>query len=103
MAKIAVIKSGGKQYLVKEGETINVDKIEAEEKSKIEFDTLAVFEDDGKTVEVGTPLLTSKVSGELIKNLQGDKLRVARFKAKVRYRKVRGFRPQLSQIKIDKI
>lgn len=101
--KIAVVKTGGKQYLVKENDEIVVDQLASKPKDKVELETLAVFDEDAKQVEFGKPLLTNKVSGRLVEHLKGDKIRVARFKAKVRYRKVKGFRARLSRIKIIKI
>ncbi|PIV09287.1 50S ribosomal protein L21 [Candidatus Roizmanbacteria bacterium CG02_land_8_20_14_3_00_36_15] len=103
MTKIAVIKSGGKQYLVKEGDEIIVDQLPAQVKDKVELDTLAVFDETGKQIDLGTPFIKTKVTAELVENLKGDKIRVAKFKAKVRYRKVKGFRPRLTKIKIIKI
>lgn len=102
MAKMAVVKTGGKQYIVKENDEIFVDKIKSEKDENIQLETLAVFDEEGK-VELGSPALKTMTEGTVIENVQGDKLRVARFKSKVRYRKVRGFRPQLTRIKIVKI
>ena len=101
MAKIAVVKTGGKQYIVKENDTIIVDRINTEDK-KLELETLSIFEEDGSTVKVGTPTLTEKIKAEVIEDIKGDKIRVAKFHAKVRYRKVRGFRAQLTKLKIGK-
>ena len=103
MVKFAVVKTGGKQYLVKENDTINVDRIGANEKDKVELDCLMTFDDEGKELEIGTPVLKKKVNAEVVSQIKGDKIRVARFKAKVRYRKVRGFRAQLTTLKIGKI
>ena len=101
--KIAVIKTGGKQYLVKENDEIIVDQLSRMPKDKVELETLAVFDEEAKLLELGKPLLPNKVSGQLVENIKGDKIRVARFKSKVRYRKVKGFRARLSKIKIIKI
>jgi len=103
MVNYAVVKTGGKQYLVKENDMITVDKLENKPKETIELETLAIFDTEGKTFELGTPFLTKKVKAELIITGKGEKIRVARFKAKVRYRKVKGFRPQLTTLKITKI
>ena len=102
MGKFAVVKTGGKQYLVKENDEIVVDRLDAKEKDVLELETLAVF-DPEKDIELGTPSLEKKVKAEVISNLKGEKIRVARFKAKSRYRKVKGFRPFLSKIKITRI
>lgn len=101
--KIAVVRTGGKQYLVKENGQLIVDQISAKPKDKIQLETLAVFDEDGTQLDLGRPQAKTKVSAELIENIKGDKIRVAKFKAKVRYRKVRGFRARLSKIKIIKI
>ncbi len=103
MATFAVVKTGGKQYLVKEGQEIVVDRMASKEKDKVELETLMTFDEEGKGVDIGTPLLTKKVQAEVVSHSKGEKIRVARFKAKVRYRKVRGFRPQLTSLKIVKI
>lgn len=103
MVTFAVVKTGGKQYLVKEGLEITVDRLQAKEKEKVGLETLMTFDEEGNNVELGYPLLTKKVQAEVVSNTKGDKLRVARFKAKVRYRKVRGFRPFLTTLKIIKI
>lgn len=99
---MAVIKTGGKQYLIKEGDEIVVDQLTGKEKDKIDLETLAVFESD-KDIELGMPVLEKKTTGEIISQLKGDKIRIGRFKAKSRFRKVRGFRARLSKIKITKI
>ena len=102
MSKLAVIKTGGKQYLVKENDEIIVEKINGDSK-KLELETLARIDTDKNLVDLGTPSLKELTKAELLENVKGDKLRIARFKAKVRYRKVKGFRAQLSKIKIIKI
>ncbi len=103
MATFAVVKTGGKQYLVKEGDSITVDKLDNKVKDSVELEVVAQFDDDGKFVELGTPVLAKKAKAEVVADGKGEKIRVARFKAKVRYRKVRGFRPQLTTLKITKI
>lgn len=101
MAKFAVIKTGGKQYLVQENDEIYVDSITSV-KPDLELETLALFDDTGAKIELGSNVKT-KVKAKIVENLKGDKIRVAKFKAKVRYRKVRGFRPHLSHLKITQI
>jgi len=101
MVKLAVVKTGGKQYLVKENDTIVVDRVSAKAKEKINLETLLIFDD--KEIELGKPSLAKKVEAEVLDHVKGDKIRVARFKAKSRYRRVKGFRPYLTKIKILKI
>ena len=103
MNTFAVIKTGGKQYLVKEGDLITVDKIEAKEKEKVNLETLMIFDEQGNNLDLGTPTLTKKVEAEVVSHTKGEKIRVARFKAKVRYRRVKGFRPLLTTLRIVKI
>lgn len=103
MVNLAVVKTGGKQYIVKDGDEITVDRLDVKEKAEVELETLAKFDSDGKTLELGSPALTKKVKAEVVAHGKGEKIRVARFKAKVRYRKVKGFRPYLTTLKITKI
>lgn len=102
MVKSAVIQTGGKQYLVKENDEIFVDRLAGEKDSETELAILAII-NDGETIELGDPLLTSSAKVKILEQQKADKIRVARFKSKVRYRKVKGYRHQLSKIKILKI
>lgn len=99
MATYAVIKTGGKQYLVKEADQITVEHLEGETGAKVELTTLSVFDSEAKSVEFGTPLKKA-VTAEIVEQGKGEKVRVAKFKAKVRFRKVRGFRPTLTKLQI---
>lgn len=100
--KYAVIKTGGKQYRVSEGDIIEVDKLSSD-KSKVIFDQVLLSVSD-TSLKLGKPFIKdTKVEAELLENFKGDKIRVSKYKAKVRYRKTVGFRPQLSKVKINKI
>lgn len=101
--KFAVIKTGGKQYLVSPDTKITVDKLEGEKGAEVEFDALLRGDSETNKFDLGTPVLKEKVKGTIIETGKGKKIRVARFKAKVRYRKVTGFRPHLSTVKIVSI
>lgn len=103
MTLYAVIKTGGKQYLVKEGTELYVDNLNLEKNKDFHLETLAIFDEEAKSFDLGKPLLDKKVEAKVLDNLKADKIRVAKFKAKVRYRRVRGYRHQLSKIKITKI
>lgn len=103
MSTYAVVKSGGKQYLVYDGMVITVDLIGAEKGKKVELEALLKFDDEGKTFELGQPMLKGKVTAEVIDNVLGEKIRIAKFKAKSRERKVRGFRSKLTKLKIIKV
>ena len=101
--KYAVIEQGGKQYKVSEGETVTVDKVETEEGKKFSFEKVLMV-NTGDEVAIGKPYLSNfNVDGLITKQYKGKKLDVFKFKAKVRYRRQMGFRPMLSDIKIEKI
>jgi len=100
--KYSVIKTGGKQYKVSEGDVIEVDKL-SKDGSKVTFDNVLLLVSDS-SLKIGKPYVSgSKVEAELIENFRGEKLRISKFKSKVRYRKTTGFRAELSRIKIKKI
>lgn len=99
--KYAVIQMQGHQYLVKEKQTIQVDKLA--DPKKPEFDVLLVV--DEKKISVGKPFvkgakITLKVIDEVVK---GKKVEVFKYKSKSRYRKRKGFRPKYSNIFINTI
>jgi large subunit ribosomal protein L21 len=101
MAKIAVIKTGGKQYKVVEGQTLRIEKLEKNAGDKVEFETLLTA--DEKTVTIGAPSLGEKVSAEVIKEGKADKVMVVKFKNKVRYRRNVGHRQPFTEVKITSI
>ena len=99
----AVIEVGGKQYLVQKNDELIVENLNRAAEETVEFPALLSFDSEKTDSEIGSPELKEKVTAKVIENIKGDKVRVAKFKAKVRYRKVRGFRPQLTKIKITAI
>jgi len=101
MATLAVVKVGGKQYLVKDNDEIVVDRVAADEKKTVELETLATFSEDGAKLELGAPALGASIKAEVLAHLKGEKVRIARFKSKVRRRTVRGFRSQLTRLKVS--
>jgi large subunit ribosomal protein L21 len=100
--KKAVITAGGKQYLVTEGQTLEVDLVKNEGKTA-SFAPLLVI--DGETVSVGTPEVSdSKVIADIVEQrVQGDKTVAIRYKSKKRVHKVRGHRQLHTVLKITKI
>lgn len=99
----AVIRTGGKQYRVKPGDVIEVDKLPVLKDQSITFDDVLLWVLDGQ-VKVGTPIVSDvKVKAKVLDQKKGEKIRIAKFKAKVRYRRVMGFRAQLTRIQIEKI
>ena len=89
---IAVIKTGGKQYIVKEGDILKIEKLNAEPGAKVSFEVLLTAEPEGLSVAVGTPLLDKKVEAEVLEQGRGDKISVVKYKAKSRYRRRVGHR-----------
>jgi large subunit ribosomal protein L21 len=100
--KKAVIKTGGKQYLVSEGETIKVELVKGAGKTA-SFEPLLTV--DGDKVQIGTPIVANaKVTAEVIEaDVQADKVTSIRYKAKKRVRTVRGHRQHQTILKITKI
>ena len=100
--KKAVIATGGKQYLVTEGETLEVELLHSDDK-KVSFEALLVI--DGDNVSVGAPSVEKvKVTAEVVEDeLKADKVTSIRYKAKKRVHKVRGHRQRHTAIKIIKI
>lgn len=105
MTQIAVIKTGGKQYKVAEGDKIQVEKIEGKEGKKIDFkDILLVAESKGTGIKVGEPIVQgAKVTGIIEKQYKDKKITVIKYKAKVRYRRKLGHRQNKTLVKIESI
>lgn len=99
----AIVAIAGHQYKVTPGQIFTVDRMDVPEGELITIPQVLLFA-DGETISIGTPYVPGVViKAKVLKHIKGDKIRVARFKAKVRYRKVRGFRAALTQILIEKI
>lgn len=100
--KKAVIQTGGKQYVVTEGETIEVELLKIDD-AKVTFQPLLVI--DGSNIQVGTPLLDKlSVAADVIEaDVQTDKVTAIRYKAKKRVHKLHGHRQRKTFIKITSI
>jgi len=99
----AVVEVGGKQYLVKKDDVINVQKLHEEIETELTLPILMTMDSEKGDVELGTPTLKTTAKATVVDHMRGNKIRVARFKSKVRYRKVTGFRADLTKIKITSI
>lgn len=114
--KKAIIKTGGKQYVVSEGQTVTVERIKPAGSTdkgkdakataagqKLDFEPLMVI--DGEKVQVGAPTVDkAKVTAEIVEpDVQSDKVTSIRYKSKKRVRKVRGHRQHQTVLKISKI
>lgn len=99
----AVIKTGGKQYRVAEGDLVHVEKIEGEIGNLVELDEIVLIV-NGDRVEVGKPhLQDSKVIGEIVEHSKGKKIVVFKSKRRKGYRKKQGHRQQHTVLKIKEI
>jgi len=104
MAKIAVIKTGGKQYKVKENDIINIEKLPAEEGKQVTFDhVLLVADEAGKDVQVGTPNVSAKVTAKVLEQGRNKKVNVVHYKSKIRYYKKYGHRQPYTKVQIETI
>ena len=96
----SIIKLSGQQFKVKEGDEFMVGRMD---KGELPTAEVLLSVNDGK-VEIGKPTLSSKVSLEIVNQEEkGEKLVVARFNAKSRYRKRIGFRPKYTRLKVTKL
>src|SRR4051812_8635109 len=96
----AVIASGGKQYMVVKDQMIELELLG--DAKKVEFEALLVI--DGDDVKVGAPHVAGvKVHGEVVDEVKGEKIKVLKFKAKKRIKRLTGHRQHYAQVKITKI
>lgn len=102
---IAVIETGGKQYLVEPGKALNIEKLPVDAGTEFTFDkVLLLAEDDGTKVKVGTPYIEgATVSVDIELQGRAKKIRVVKYKRKVRYHKVYGHRQHFTKVKVKKV
>ena len=100
----AVIKTGGKQYKVKSGEILKIEKlVDSKPDSKIEFNEVLAYGDD-KTIEIGTPIVAgAKVEADLIKNGKDRTILIFKKRRRQNSRRKNGHRQQFTMIRISKI
>ena len=100
----AVIKTGGKQYKVKSGEILKIEKLpDSKPDTKIEFNEILAYGDD-KNIEVGTPNIDgAKVEADLIKNSKNRTILIFKKRRRQNSRRKNGHRQQYSMIRINKI
>ena len=103
--EMAVIKTGGKQYVVAKGDTIFIEKLPGDKVAgdKVSFDEVLLV-DNGSDTTIGAPTIKgAKVEGTVVTAGKGKKVEVVKFKAKSRYYKRRGHRQPFLKVKIDSI
>ncbi len=98
----AVIATGGKQYLVKDGDVLKVEKLELEAGKTLELDAMLSFDGEGQP-KVGTPTTGGKVTLEVVAQGRSPKVSVVKYKAKSRYTRRVGHRQPFTQVKVTKI
>lgn len=99
----AIIKTGGKQYKVREGETLKVEKLPAEVGDSIDFDQVMMIA-DGDKINVGAPLIEGgKVTAEVTEHGRGKKIMIIKFKRRKHHRKQMGHRQSFTEIKVTAI
>lgn len=105
MSKLAVIKTGGKQYLVGEGSVLKVEKLLGEVGDTIKFNEILMMANEKTSeVEIGTPLISkTEVMAKILEQGRAKKIRVVHYKPKTRQHKVYGHRQPFTKIQIEKI
>jgi large subunit ribosomal protein L21 len=99
----AVIKTGGKQYRVSQGDKLNVESLVAEPGDELEMDQVLMIH-DGDAVEVGKPVIEgAKVTAKVIEHGRGDKIKIVKFKRRKHYRRQMGHRQNYTRIEITGI
>lgn len=98
----AVIKTGGKQYRVQQGDKIDVEKLDAEVDSELTFDVLLCGE--GESIQVGAPLVSgASVTAKVVEQFRGKKGVAFKFKRRKGFHKTKGFRRHLTKLEITAI
>jgi large subunit ribosomal protein L21 len=100
---LAVIKTGGKQYLVLPGQKLKVEKLEIEDGKEVIFDKVLLLEKSNK-IEIGTPYVEgAKVVAKVLSQGKGKKVIAFKFRAKTRYHKKKGHRQTFTEVEIKTI
>jgi large subunit ribosomal protein L21 len=97
----AVIRSGGKQYRVAPGETIEIERLEGKVGEKVAFDDVLAVRTDERKLLSGRDAAQAKVTGTIVKHVRGPKLQVLKFKRCGQYKIQRGHRQGLTAVEVD--
>ncbi len=99
----AIVKVGGHQYKVAEGDTIEADRLEAKEGENVALENVLLV-DNGKDVQVGRPYVKgAKVTAKVVEHIQGEKRVAYKYRLRKDSQSKHGFRPQLTKLSIQKI
>jgi len=97
----AVIKTGGKQYMVSAKDKIKIEKIDVEEGKKVVFDEVLLMGNDEKDIEIGNPFIEgAKVNAMVLKQDRAKKVTIFKYKPKKRYQKKQGHRQPYTEVEI---
>ena len=99
----AVIATGGKQYLVSEGQVISVEKLAGDKGAEVDFTSVLLVARDGEVIVAPEQLKSARVSGQVIAQGRGRKVSVVKFKRRKNYRRHRGHRQTATTVRIVKI
>ncbi len=100
----AIIETGGKQYRVSVGDVIEIERVKQAKEEAYTFSSVLLVNNGDNGIHVGSPFVKgASVIGTILTNLRGQKIRVQKYKSKVRYRRVQGHRQALTKVKIDQI
>jgi len=100
---LAVIRSGGKQYKVASGRRLKLEKLNGKEGEKVSLEALMRFDENGKSAEIGKPVLDTPVEAKIVKQGRAKKVSVVKYKPKTRYRRNVGHRQAYTEVEITKI
>ena len=99
----AVIKTGGKQYRVQQGDVIFVEKIDAQADEQVTFEEVLLV-GDGDAAKIGTPVVAgAKVEGKVLAQVKGEKITIYKYKSKKDYHRKAGHRQQYTKVEITSI
>jgi len=100
---LAIIKTGGKQYIVTAGQKVKIEKVDKKEGEQIEFSEVLLLEKDGKT-QIGNPFIKeAKVIGKTLRQDKAKKVIIFKYKNRKRYKKKQGHRQPFTEVEITKI
>jgi len=99
----AVIRTGGKQYKVKVGDLIDVEKLGGDDGASLELEPLLVVDDDGNVTSAAGDLAKAKVTASVVDQHRGKKIRVFTYKNKSRQKSTMGHRQSLTRLKVETI
>jgi len=100
----AVIETGGKQYIVRENDVVNIERLGVEPNDEVTFDKVLMVSDEKGDVKIGTPKLDDvKVVGEALAEEKGEKILMGKFKRRKGYRRKIGHRQIQTSVKIKSI